>query len=333
MTPIQAMEDNQSGGIRRMVAANAEIVILILLIVLFSILNPTTFLTVTNFNTILNTAAVPTIIGVGATFVVLMGRIDLSVEGTMGAAGLAYVLLSPNSRTSADWGFGAIVVAIALGAALGLATALLHTRLKVPSFIVSLGMWYVGLGIAAVLFGQEMQPFLSDPDAPLWPTSAPLGVSNSFLVALGVVALGFLVERFTRLGRVPYAIGNNEGVALLTGIPVARYCIYVYAIAGACSALAGVIASMSLGAGAANVGVGMVFFILAAIVIGGTPLSGGKGGVLRTLIGVLVLSTIYNGLILSGVAPSLQSGVSGLVLVCAAIAAGWSLRDHLRVVK
>ena len=76
------------------------------------------------------------------------------------------------------------------------------------------------------------------PDAPLWPTSAPLGVSNSFLVALGVVALGFLVERCTRLGRVPYAIGNNEGVALLTGIPVARYCIYVYAIAGACSALA-----------------------------------------------------------------------------------------------
>src|SRR5258708_36337765 len=83
------------------------------------------------------------------------------------------------------------------------------TRLKVPSFIVSLGMWYVGLGIAAVLFGQEMQPFLSDPNSPLWPTSAPHGVSNSYLVALGVVALGFLVERFTRLGRLPYAIGNN----------------------------------------------------------------------------------------------------------------------------
>jgi ribose transport system permease protein len=132
---------------------------------------------------------------------------------------------------------------------------------------------------------------------------------------------------------VPYAIGNNEGVALLAGIPVARYCIYAFAIAGACSALAGVIASMSLGAGAANVGVGMVFFTLAAVVIGGTPLSAGKGGVLRTLIGVLVLSTLYNGLILSGVAPSLQSGVSGLVLVSAAIAAGWSQRDHLRVVK
>jgi ribose transport system permease protein len=77
----------------------------------------------------------------------------------------------------------------------------------------------------------------------------------------------------------------------------------------------------------------MVFFTLAAVVIGGTPLSAGKGGVLRTLIGVLVLSTLYNGLILSGVAPSLQSGVSGLVLVSAAIAAGWSQRDHLRVVK
>ena len=330
----KAAEDKRSGGIRRTFAGYGEIVILVLLIVVFSILNPAKFPPLANFNTILNTAAVPTIIGVGVTFVVLMGRIDLSVEGTMGAAGLAYVLLSPNSRTSANWGIGAIVVAIALGAALGVATALVHTRLKVPSFIVSLGMWYVGLGIAAVLFGQEMQPFLSDSNnTTVWPTSAPLGVSNSYLLALGVVALGFLVERFTRLGRVPYAIGNNEGVALLTGIPVARYCIYAFAIAGACSALAGVIASMSLGAGAANVGVGMVFFTLAAVVIGGTPLSGGKGGVLRTLIGVLVLSTLYNGLILSGVAPSLQSGVSGLVLISAAIAAGWSHRDRLRIVK
>lgn len=326
-------EDKQSSGIRRTFAGYGEIVILVLLIVVFSILNPAKFPTLANLNTILNTAAVPTIIGVGATFVVLMGRIDLSVEGIMGAAGLAYVLLSPNSRTGTNWGIGAIVVAIALGAALGVATALAHTRLKVPSFIVSLGMWYVGLGIAAVLFGQEMQPFLSDTDTTVWPTSAPLGVSNSYLLALGVVALGFVVERFTRLGRVPYAIGNNESVALLTGIPVGRYCIYAFAISGACSGLAGVIASMSLGAGAANVGVGMVFFTLAAVVIGGTPLSGGKGGVLRTLVGVLVLSTLYNGLILSGVAPSLQSGVSGLVLIIAAIAAGWSQRDRLRVVK
>ena len=98
MTPIQAMEDNQSGGIRRMVAANAEIAILVLPIVLFSILNPTTFLTVANFNTILNTAAVPTIIGVGATFVVLMGRIDLSVEGTMGAAVSPCLLLRTAGR-------------------------------------------------------------------------------------------------------------------------------------------------------------------------------------------------------------------------------------------
>jgi ribose/xylose/arabinose/galactoside ABC-type transport system permease subunit len=178
----KAMEDKQSGGIRRMAAAYAEIVILVLLIVLFSILNPTTFPTVANFNTILNIAAVPTIIGVGATFVVLMGRIDLSVEGIMGAAGLAYVLLSPNSRTSADWGFGAIVVAIALGAGLGLAAALVHTRLKVPSFIVSLGMWYVGLGIAAVLFGQEMQPFLSDPNTPCGPHQPRL----AFLTAISL---------------------------------------------------------------------------------------------------------------------------------------------------
>lgn len=314
-------------------SALAEIGILVALVVLFSILNPTSFPTLTNLNTILNTAAIPTIVGVGATFILLTGRIDLSTEGVMGASGLAFVLLSANSRTGTDWGGGAVVVAVSLGAGLGLVTGLIHTLLKVPSFIVSLGMWYIGLGIAAVMFGDEMQPFLSDTQAALWPTAAPWGVSNSFLVALSVVATGFLVERFTRLGRLPYAIGNNEAVARLTGIPVSRYCLYVFALAGACSGLAGVLGSLSLGAGSANVGVGMLFFTLAAVVIGGTPLSGGKGGVLRTLIGVLILSTLYNGLILSGVAPSIQSGVSGLVLIGAVIATGWSHRDRLRVVK
>lgn len=148
-----------------------------------------------------------------------------------------------------------------------------------------------------------------------------------------MVAAGFAVERFTRLGRFAYAIGNNESAARVTGIPVGRYVVILFALAGVCSALAGVMGSLELGAGAANVGVGMLFLTLAAIVIGGTPLSGGKGGVLRTLIGVLILSTLYNGLILAGVDPSIQSGVSGLVLVAAVVAAGWSHRGRLRVYK
>lgn len=313
--------------------STTEIVILAALIVIFSIINPAAFPTHTNMKTILNTAAVPMIVGVGATFIILMGRIDLSVEGIMGAAGMTFVLLSANSRDTVDLGLAAPLAAIALGALFGLATGLVHTLLRVPSFIVSLGVWYVGLGVAAVLFGYEMIPFLNDVAATAWPTSAPLGIPNSFAVALLVVLLGFAVEHYTRLGRYAFAIGNNEQVAAVTGIPVARYCLYLFAFAGGCSALAGVLATLSLGAGAANVGVGTLFLTLAAVVIGGTPLSGGKGGVLRTMIGVLILSTLYNGLILSGVDPSVQAGVSGLVLICAIITASWSMRDRLRVAK
>ena len=311
----------------------AEPAILAALIIVFSLLNPEKFPTLTNLNTILNNAAIPAVIGVGATFVVLMGRIDLSVEGIMGAAGMAFVILSANSRGTPDYGVLAYPAAILLGALLGAATGLVHTRLKVPSFIVSLGMWYVGLGIANELFGLEMIPFLSNEAAVAWPTQTPLGIPNSFVLALAVVAIGCLLQGYTRFGRYPYAIGNNEHVALVNGIPVARHCLYVLAFAGACSALAGIMGSLALGAGAANIGTGTLFLTLAAIVIGGTPLSGGKGGVLRTLIGVLILSTLYNGLILSGVDPAIQSGVSGLVLIGAVIAAGWAHRERLRVVK
>ncbi len=311
----------------------AEVAILLALIVIFSLLNPASFPTLTNLDTILNNAAIPIVVGVGASAVVLTGRIDLSVEGVMGAAGMAFVLLSANSRETADIGWLAWPAALALGAGLGALTGAIHALAKVPSFIVSLGIWYVGLGIAALLFGYEMIPFLSSEAIVAWPTQSPLGLPNSFLLALVVVALGWFLESNTRLGRAAYAIGNNEAVARMTGIPVTRFVIILFAFAGACSALAGIMGSLALGAGAANVGVGMLFLTLAAIVIGGTPLGGGRGGALRTVMGVLILPTLYNGLILAGVDPQVQSGVSGLVLVVAVIAAGWSQRAKLRVSK
>lgn len=311
----------------------AELAILLALIVIFSFLNPASFPTLTNLDTILNNAAIPIVVGVGASAVVLTGRIDLSVEGVMGAAGMTFVLLSANSRETVDIGWLAWPAALALGAGLGALTGAIHALAKVPSFIVSLGMWYVGLGIAALLFGYEMIPFLSSEAIVAWPTQSPLGLPNSFLLALVVVALGWFLEANTRLGRSAYAIGNNETVARMTGIPVTRFVIILFAFAGACSALAGIMGSLALGAGAANVGVGMLFLTLAAIVIGGTPLGGGRGGALRTVMGVLILSTLYNGLILAGVDPQVQSGVSGVVLVVAVIAAGWSQRAKLRVAK
>jgi ribose transport system permease protein len=263
-----------------------------------------------------------------------MGSIDLSVEGVMGAAGMTFVLMTANSRGSHDYGVAtALVVALVVGVALGLISGLIHTRLKVPSFIVTLGVWYVGLGIATLLFGTEAIPFLADDSLKLWPSSLSLGLPHSFWLAVLVVALGAATARYTAVGRFAYAIGNNEQIALSNGVPVARNKIIIFALAGACSALAGVFASIQLGAGSATVGIGSLFLTIAAVVIGGTSLGGGKGGILRSALGVVLLTTLNNGLILSGVSPNYLSGVSGAILVAAIVAAAWPYRGRLRVSK
>src|SRR6476469_8574074 len=165
-----------------------EVGALVVLIVIFTVLNPGAFLTLLNVRTILDQAAIPLVVGVGATLVILMGSIDLSVEGVMGAAGMTFVLMSANSRGGTGSGVVvALVVAVAVGMVLGLVSGLIHTRLRVPSFIVTLGVWYVGLGIATLLFGTEQIPFLTSDSLKAWPTSLTLGLPNSFWLAVLLV--------------------------------------------------------------------------------------------------------------------------------------------------
>lgn len=311
----------------------AEIIGLVLLIVIFALINPDSFPSLVNLQTILDQASVPLILGVGATFVILLGCIDLSVEGLMSACGVAFVLLSANSRTTADLGLWAIVIGVALGALLGLANGLVHTLLKVPSFIVTLGVGFVGFGIATLLFGSDQLPFLAEGGVKTWPTAKFLGLAHSFWLAAVVVVLGIIVSKYTRLGRYTYAIGNNEQIARDNGVQVGRYKVAVFTIAGGCSGLAGVLTTMQLGSAPARIGIGMLFLTIAAVVIGGTSLAGGKGGILRTTVGVLLLTVINNGLIHSGVSPNVQSAVSGGVLVVAIIMAAWPYRSRLRIMK
>ncbi len=315
------------------VRSGAETGALLLLVVIFSVLNKDSFPTVVNLRTILDQASTPLIIGVGATLVILLGCIDLSVEGFMSVCGLAFVLLSANSRGPGDHGMWAIVIGLGLGALLGLANGLVHTLLKVPSFIVTLGMGFVAFGLATILFGEDQLPFLRNTSLTSWPVHRFLGLPYSFWLAFVLVALGALVSRYTRLGRFTYAIGDNELIARDNGVPVNRYKVLVFTIAGACSGMAGILVTMDLGSAPARIGIGTLFLTIAAVVIGGTSLGGGKGGVLRTAVGVLLLTVLNNGLILSGVSPNVQSAVSGGVLIMAIVAASGPYRSRLRIVK
>lgn len=313
-------------------ALAAWLAMMAVVIVVFSFINPR-FASLENLRNILVQSSVPLIIVVGATLVILMGSIDLSVQGVMGAAGMAWILLSPNARGGVELGAGAWAIAIGAGLFLGLLNGVIYTRFKVPSFVVTLGTWNIGLGIGTILYGDELLPSLTSDALAQWPTRLTLGLPNSFWLAAIVVAFGALLTQFTRLGRGVLAIGNNEPMAIVNGIPVARIKIAAFAIAGLLSGLAGVLATMELGSGSPGVGAGQLFTVIPAAVIGGTSLSGGEGGVLRSALGVFLLIMLNNGLVLAGVSPDYQSGVFGSILVAAIVAVAWPQRNRLRVAK
>ncbi len=305
---------------------------LVVLIAIFSALNPR-FATLTNLQNVLNQASLPIIIGVGATLVILIGSIDLSVEGVMAASGVAFVLMSANSRGGQDMGIAAFIVPVVLGTVLGALNGLIYTLLKVPSFIVTLGMWFIGFGIATILYGTDAYPELTDDNLTNWAAKINLGLPNVFWLAAALVVVSALVIRFTRFGRAALAIGNNEDIARANGMPVRKHKVTIFIIAGALSGVAGILATMQMGGTSNHIGEGYLFLTLPAVVIGGTSLAGGKGGVLRTFLGVILLTVLNNGLVLAGVSPNYQSALSGAILVVAIVAAAWSQRGRLRIAK
>ena len=308
------------------------VAVIALLIVVFSVLNPR-FASLENLRNVLEQASVPLIIVVGTTLVILTGSIDLSVQGVMGAAGMAWVLLSPNSREALDYGVWAWVIALALGLLIGIVTGSIYALLKVPSFVVTLGTWYVGLGVGTLLYGDGLLPSLTDATLARWPTQMTLGLPNAFWLAALVVVGGGLFMHYTRLGRGILAVGDNEHIARSSGMPVSRIKIMAFALAGLLSGLAGILAVMQIGSGSPDVGSGQLFTVIPAAVIGGTALGGGEGGILRSTLGVFLLIVLNNGLVLAGVDPAYQSGVFGALLMIAIVAVAWPHRDRLKVAK
>ena len=302
------------------------------LAVIFTVLNPR-FGSVENFRNILFQVAVPLIVIVGTTLVIQLGSIDLSVQGVMGAAGMAWILLSANTRLDTDFGVWAWVIAIGIGLALGLLGGALHSLIKVPSFVVTLGTWYIGLGIGIILYGDAMLPSLKSHALSAWPTKLTLGLPNAFWLAAVILAGGVLLSRYTHFGRGVLAIGNSETIARNTGMPVNTIKIIAFTLAGGLSALAGILATMQLGAGSPDLGSGQLFTVIPAAVIGGTALSGGEGGILRSAVGVFLLIILNNGLVLAGVNPSYQSGVFGAILIAAIVAVARPDRGILKIAK
>lgn len=309
----------------------APAAILAVLLVVFSILNPL-FISSKNIITLLDNAAVPMVIAVGLTFIILTGSIDLSVEGVMATVSITISLLLANTINDQQFGFYAVLIGLAIGLAFGLANGILYTKLRLPSLIVTLGTWFIGLGIAAYLFPGN-PPTITDSGFRAFSLSRWFGVEPLVFVALAVVIIATLVLRYTRFGRMLYGIGGNETLVSLAGVKVDRYKIAAFTIAGFLSALAGIMITAKLGIGNVTAGSNQLFPAISAVVVGGTLLSGGRGSIGQTVLGVLILTVLGNGMILSGVSPYIQQAVIGVIIVTAVVIATWRNRRPLRIIK
>jgi len=314
---------------RRRIASWAPVLVLILLCVVITLINPN-FLTLGNAVRISQAAMIPLVLGMGATFIILMGSIDLSVEGvlTLGAVILSMLVL--NGANGNDLGLVAVAIVLVVGAAVGFLNGVIHVRLKVPSFMTTLGTWFIGVGVANALLG-GMAIRVNDPWIRGLAIERFLGFPWGVWLALACLVVALIIQNYTRLGRYIYALGGGEELAALSGISVARVRIVTFTIAGVFYAIGGILAAAQLGLGNAQIGTGRLFTTITAVVVGGTSLSGGQGSVLQTLVGVLIVVVLSNGMVLMGVPPSVQIGVQGLMII---VAVALSIdRKLMRIVK
>lgn len=273
------------------------------------------FLTERNLTNILRQHAGTGIMAVGMLYVILTRGIDLSV-GSISALGA--VVTAVLVQDYPIWMTLPMVVGI--GAACGAVSGFLVAFLRLPAFVVTLAMMTAARGMALILSnGQPIM--LGEPGAALaaFGTAYPLGLPAPALLMFAVFLLAFIVLNFSRFGRLVKAIGSNEEAVRLSGIAVSWYVMAVYVISGALAAIAGIVVTSRSGVGSASVGDGAELDVIAAVVIGGASLMGGRGGVINTFFGVLILGIIGNIMNLAGVPGYHQQVYLGVIIVVAVV--------------
>ena len=289
----------------------------LVLLCLFLSFATDSFFSIRNFLNILDQITVLGIMAVGMTFVILIGGIDLSVGSVMALAMMVLGYLNVEAGMSMP---AAITLALVAAALTGIIAGILITEFNVPAFIATLAMMSVARGLANMITnGSQVIGF------PPWFNMAAIIRYGGYLtmtvaVMLIVFALALLYQRYRYGGRTLYAIGGNPEVARLAGINVKRTTVLVYMTCSLLAGLAGILLAARLDAVQPSSGVAYELDAIAAVVIGGTSLSGGTGGVGGTIIGVLIIGVLRNGLNLLGVSPFLQQVIIGLVIVLAVAA-------------
>jgi ribose transport system permease protein len=293
------------------------------LIVIAMSLATDSFLTVQNGLNVLQQISINLCLSIGMTMIILSGGIDLSVGSVLALSGAVAAGLLKNGITLSRWNvvleftvFGAIVAGIVVGMALGWFNGIIITRFRVPPFVATLGMLTIARGLTRLWTGGFPITNLDDGFVFLG-AGRYLGVPMPVWISAALVAAFVVVTRRTRFGRYLFAVGGNERAAKLSGLNVNRIKVLVYTLGGGLAGVAGLILAARLDAADPKVGVGYELDSIAAVVIGGTSLSGGRGSILGTVLGCLIIGVLNNGLVLLGVSEDWQLVTKGFVIIVA----------------
>lgn len=296
---------------------------LIALLIGFSLSSPN-FMQVSNMMAILQATSINGVLAIAATLVIITGGIDLSVGTLMTFC--AVVTGAVLTWAGMPLLFG-VIAALGTGALVGLVSGTLVAKMKIPPFIATLGMMLILKGLSLIITGARPIYFNDTPSfsqiaqgsligrlIPALPV--PNGVLILFLVAIGAA---WILSR-TVLGRYCFALGSNEEAVRLSGVNVDRWKMAIYALAGATCGIAGLLIASRLNSAQPALGQGYELEAIAAVVIGGTSLAGGRGTILGTLIGALIISVLTNGLRILSVAPEWQTVITGAIIIVAVYA-------------
>ncbi|SHF76592.1 ribose transport system permease protein [Kaistia soli DSM 19436] len=287
------------------------VLVILALIVFFGVQNPY-FATFDNAMNIGRQSSVLLLVALAGTMVIMIGSIDLSVGSIVTLSGIVAALAIDPLGPSAS-----VLAGIGVGLMVGFVNGMTLVTLKVPSFLVTLGMLSVLSGIANMICGGSSIMFMDQGLTELVNSELVPGLPNIILIALVTAAILTFVAFKTVLGRYLFAIGGGEVVAANAGVPVNRYKVYAFMLSGGLCGLAGVLLTSQVGAGTPAAGANMLLDSIAAIVMGGTALSGGIGGPQRTILGVLVIAILSNGMDVTEVSSFTQEVVKGLVIILA----------------
>jgi ribose/xylose/arabinose/galactoside ABC-type transport system permease subunit len=293
-----------------------QIVCLVIVMSIFAIGTRGRYLYWDNLQVILSLAGIPAILAIGIHQTIVLGGIDLSVEGVAGMCIVFVGLLLKNKLNTNDIGLWIVPIVMGAGGIAGLLNGLVITRVRIPSFISTLGLSWILAGIAVYINKATTVPLL-DTQIQGIVNGSFLGIPLIALIALGLALLMQTVQDKTRFGGYIYAIGGDEQLAQQAGVRVNRIKIIVFVIAGVFYGLTALALCTQLGSAHPRTGSNILFPAITAVAVGGVALTGGIGGAKNAALGALIVTALNEGLVLMSVSPYVQQAVNGIVLIAA----------------